>query len=235
MNGIAIIPARGGSKRVPRKNLRELLGRPMMQWPIQTALALSEVTEVIVSTDDDEIASLALKLGATVDGRRPSVLSEDHTPTAPVISYEISRYSARVSPPDFVVVLYPTSVFVGDHDLRMMLNRLQDDVKRVQMVMTACEYPAPIERAWKFTTGDLATPMHPDSRNRQSQDYSKRYYDVGQAYVSTATAWLEINDGATVPTALHLLPTSRAWDINTDEDMDVAEALLRNQQERSRA
>lgn len=226
MTGIAVIPARGGSKRIPRKNLRDLLGRPMMHWPIQAALAIPEVAEVIVSTDDDEIAGLAEGLGASVSGRRPKRLSEDEVPTAPVITYEISKYSERAAQPEFVVVLYPTSVFITSHDLSQMLKRLQDEVHKVQMVMAVCEFPAPIERAWRITDGDLGVPVYPGNRNRQSQEFSKTYYDVGQAYVSSAGAWFAIEDGKPFPTAMHELPVSGAWDINTDDDLLVAEALL---------
>ena len=229
MSGIAIIPARGGSKRVPRKNLRQILGRPMLERPINAALATQEVAEVIVSTDDDEVAALAENLGARVEGRRPEDLSQDHTPTAPVISYEIMKYAQRGKLPDFVIVLYPTSIFITDVDLSEMLKRLQTGSGQVQMVMTASEFPAPVERAWLIDEGDLGIPIDPGSRNRQSSEFRKHYFDAGQAYVSTAEAWQDIDKGKALPTALYVLPPSRSWDINTNDDLLIAEVLMQYQ------
>lgn len=227
MSGIVVIPARGGSKRVPRKNLKLIGGRPMLGWPIGEALALEEVSEVIVSTDDDDIASLAQKLGASVHGRRPRHLCEDDTPTAPVITYEVEGFTHRNQAPDFVVVLYPTSIFITSQEISQMLRYLPVEGDGVQMVMTAIEFPAPIERAWRVRDGMLGEPLDPDSRNRQSQEFEKSYYDAGQAYVSTIGAWSDIAAGRPVPTALYILPPSRAWDINTHDDFLVAEALLK--------
>lgn len=229
MNGIAIIPARGGSKRVPRKNLRDLLGRPMMQWPIQAALALPEVAEVIVSTDDDEIAELAKGLGASVYGRRPGHLSKDHVPTAPVIAHEIAKQSERAGQPEFVMVLYPTSIFITGVDLSAMVKRLRTSNGQVRMVMTASEFPAPVERAWLKDEGDMGIPLDPGSRNRQSSEFRKHYFDAGQAYVSSSEAWQDIDKGRRVATALYVLPRSRSWDINTNDDLLIAEVLMQLQ------
>lgn len=226
MTGLAIIPARGGSKRIPRKNLLDIAGRPMLDRPITAARDTQGVTEVIVSTDDDEIAELATALGATVPGRRPGHLSADDTPTAPVIAHEVERFTKVNGRPGFVIVLYPTSIFVTSADLDAMVGRLARPDSPVQMVMTVTAYPAPIERAWTIAGDDIGVVADPSSRNRQSQEFREYFYDVGQAYVSAADAWHRVDQGLPVSTALHVLPPWKSWDINTPDDFTMAEILL---------
>jgi pseudaminic acid cytidylyltransferase len=227
VTGLAIIPARGGSKRIPRKNLLDIAGRPMLDRPITAARDAQGVADVIVSTDDDEIADLATELGATVPGRRPDHLAADDTPTAPVIAHEVERFTQVNGRPDFVIVLYPTSIFVTSADLDAMVARLARPDSPVQMVMTVTSYPAPIERAWTIAGDDIGVVADPSSRNRQSQEFREHFYDAGQAYVSTADAWLKVDQGLVVSTALHVLPPWRSWDINTPDDFTMAEILLR--------
>lgn len=226
MGGVVIIPARGGSKRVPRKNLLRIGGRPMLAWPISAAQSISEVDRIIVSTDDDEIAQLANQLGADASRRRPGFLAQDETPTAPVIVHEVNQYTQRISVPDFVIVLYPTSIFTETSDLSAMLTRLRRSDNPVQMVLSATVYPAPIERAWRLTDLDVGSPINPETRNIQSPTYESHFYDNGQAYVSGIEAWSMIEAGQPVTTALHVLPPSRAWDINTFDDLAIAEILF---------
>ena len=226
MGGIVIIPARGGSKRIPRKNLLPIGGHPMLEWPISTAKQLDDIDRIIVSTDDEEISQLAHQLGADSSQRRPDHLARDSTPTAPVIVHEINQYSRRFKVPEFVIVLYPTSIFIEVTDLHAMLNRLKDPQDPVQMVMSATPYPAPIERAWRLIDSDVGAPIAPRTRNIQSPAYENTYYDNGQAYVSGIDAWTMLHEGLPVNTALHLLPSFRAWDINTMEDLEIAEILF---------
>jgi pseudaminic acid cytidylyltransferase len=226
MSGIVIIPARGGSKRIPRKNLLKIAGVPMLARPIQSGLATPGVDAVLVSTDDDEIAEVATGLGASVRGRRPSSLAADETPTAPVVAYEVDQFRLENAEPEFVIVMYPTSVFISEVDLGRMLKRLRRTENPVDMILTATPYPAPIERAWRVMDGDVGVAATASTRNRQSQEFKEHFYDVGQAYVSRADTWARIHDGAEVRTALDILPSWKAWDINTPDDLKIAETLL---------
>ena len=200
----------------------------MIERPITAARSATGVSHVIVSTDDDDIAELALGLGAVVDGRRPDNLAADDTPTAPVVVHEVERFREGNEPPSFVVVLYPSSIFVDSADLDRMIRRLNSSECPVQMVMTATKYPAPIERAWLLGERDLGVVANPSTRNQQSQAFPEHYYDVGQAYVSSPRAWHSLSEGGTVPTALHVLPPWKSWDINTPDDFAMAEVLLRH-------
>lgn len=198
----------------------------MLDRPITAARATRDIVEVIVSTDDDEIAAMATALGASVLGRRPDHLATDQTPTAPVVEYEVRKYSEVNGLPDFLIVLYPTSVFITSADLDTMVSRLGQQNEPVQMVMTVAAYPAPIERAWSITKNDIGVIADPANRNVQSQDFRERFFDVGQAYVSKIHTWGEIQQGRDVATALHILPMWRAWDINSQDDFRIAELLL---------
>jgi len=198
----------------------------MIERPIRVAQSTPGLAHVIVSTDDDEIAELALGLGARVHGRRPANLAADDTPTAPVIAYEVERYCEGNEPPTFLVVMYPSSIFIDSVDLNRMIRRLSNAEYPAQMVMTVTKYPAPIERAWLQGEQDLGVVANPSTRNQQSQAFQEHYYDVGQAYVSTPSAWRSISEGRTLPTALHILPPWKSLDINTPEDFELAEILL---------
>ena len=225
MKGIAIIPARGGSKRIPRKNLLWSGERPMIERPIRAAYETGLVSEVIVSTDDDDIAGLAEKCGASTFSKRPKDLSDDQTTTAPVINYELNEFFERGGSLDFVMVLYPTSIFVSSDDLTNMSERLVETQNPVEMVMTATKYPAPIERRWTLRSNGIGEQVDPNSRNRNSDSFPEFFYDAGQAYVSTIEAWTKIQRNEVLATALHVLPASRAWDINVPDDVIVANAL----------
>ena len=226
MGGIVVIPARGGSKRIPRKNLLPIGGRPMLEWPISTAKQLDDIDRIIVSTDDDEIAHLAKRLGVDSSRRRPDSLAQDNTPTAPVIVHEIEQHTQIAEAPDFTIVLYPTSIFIEVSVIQQMLRRLTETANPVQMVMCVTAFPAPIERAWKVNGADIGIPVDTSSRNIQSPDYEYSYYDNGQAYVSTGDAWSLISKNQPVATALHRLDASRSWDINTPDDLEIANLLF---------
>jgi len=225
MKGIAVIPARGGSKRIPKKNLLVTGGRPMIERPIRAAYESGLISDVLVSTDDDDIARLAEKCGASIFEQRPKELSGDQTTTAPVIIHELDGFFQRGGNTDFVAVLYPTSIFISGADLITMANRLFETRYPVEMVMTATKYPAPIERRWHLHPNGVGEQVDPNSRNKNSDSFPESFYDAGQAYVSVIDAWTKIERGTDVATALHVLPASRAWDINVPDDVIVATAL----------
>lgn len=197
----------------------------MIDRPISAAYETGLVSDVIVSTDDDDIAELAERCGASIYSKRPRDLSADQTTTAPVINHELNEFFERGGSSEFVVVLYPTSIFVSSYDLVKMCGRLTDPQWPVEMVMTATKYPAPIERRWTLRPNGIAEQVNPDSRNRNSDSFPEFFYDAGQAYVSTVNAWTKIQHNEVLATALHVLPASRAWDINVPDDIIVANAL----------
>lgn len=227
MGGVVIIPARGGSKRIPRKNLERLNGKTMLERVISTAHSISGISAVVVSTDDPEIAEYSKAHGAQINGLRPAHLANDESPTAPVIVYELSELSNLMEGLEFVVVMYPTSVFIKGSQIDLMVRKYQSDIATVDMVMTVAEYPAPIERSWILREGGIGEELFPGNRNKQSQEFQKCFYDVGQTYVSSMSAWSDLNKGMPVRTSLFLIDDP-VVDINSPTDLKLADAIIRS-------
>ena len=227
MGGIVVIPARGGSKRIPRKNLLPLNGRTMIERVISTAKSVTDVSTVLVSTDDQEIARYAREVGAITNGLRPPQLADDESPTAPVIEYELSKLPVPIGRPDFVVVMYPTSIFVDASQINQMVRTFLSQAEQVDMVMTVAEFPAPIERSWRSSKAGIGEEIYPGNRNKQSQDFEKHFYDVGQAYVSNESAWSLIKQDLPVRTSLFLMEDP-VVDINNPRDLALADAIIQS-------
>lgn len=220
---VAIIPARGGSKRIPRKNVRPISGRPLIAWAIDSALQSGEFEKVIVSTDDDEIADIALACGADVPFRRPIELADDFTPTIPVIAHAIETLRAQDLVVDEVCCIYPGAIFVTPTDLtraRQLLHAVPD----ADYVMAVVEYAHPIQRALAIAPSGLTIPVAAEHKLTRTQDLPPRYFDAGQFYWGHARAWIEaipVHERA----AAYVLKRSQAVDIDTNDDWFLAERL----------
>ena len=221
MSAVAIIPARGGSKRIPFKNGREFCGRPMLAWPIAAARESGLFDRIVVSTDDARLAELARAEGAEVPFLRDTSLADDHTGTTVVIADAVTRLGLAPHTP--VACLYPTAAFTTADDLREAARRLDDGAT---WVFAAAEFPAPIDRAYIRTVTGFSARW-PDAMPMRSQDLPAAYYDAGQFYMAHAATWTtpgaRVWDGADAI----VLPRLRAVDVDTPSDWDVAEALFR--------
>jgi len=222
---IAIIPARAGSKRIPRKNIKLFCGKPMIAWSIEAALESGCFDQVVVSTDDAEIADVARLHGAQVPFMRPAALSDDHTGTTAVVAHAIDWFAAQGQIPVQVCCLYATAPFVSVDDLRAGLNMLTDSGADYSFSVTS--YASPIQRAIRITPAGRVEMFNPEHFNTRSQDLEDAYHDAGQFYWGKASAWLEnkmIFSPASVPV---LLPRHRVQDIDTHDDWMRAEWLFR--------
>lgn len=230
---IAVIPARGGSKRIPRKNIKPFCGKPMIGWSIEAAQASSCFDHIVVSTDDAEIAEVAKQLGAEVPFMRPPELSGDHTGTTAVIAHAIDWFASQGQVPDKVCCLYATAPFVTADDLRRGLTVLTKS--GCDYAFTVTSYAFPIQRAIRMTKTGRVEMFNPEHFNTRSQDLEEAYHDAGQFYWGQTEAWQEeriIFCPASVPV---LLPRHRVQDIDTPEDWVRAEWLFKAmQQERLR-
>lgn len=219
---IAVIPARGGSKRIPRKNIRPFLGVPLIVRPIATLLESNLFDHVVVSTEDDEIAEIAEAAGAWVPFRRSVELADDHTPTVPVILDAIEKVEAITGRAvGEVCVTYPAAVFMTVDHLTGARRLAQDD--RIDIVMTAAEFPAPIMRAWRQTPDGSAEMVWPEHRNTRSQDLEPAFYDAGQFYWWAAEAHIRLKTGLDPSVGLLVLDPSIVQDIDTEVDWAEAE------------
>lgn len=222
---LAVIPARGGSKRIPRKNIRPFAGRPMIAWSIEAAIRSACFDRILVSTDDEEIAETARAAGAEVPFQRPASLSDDHTGTIPVIAHATEWQQAQGQPPTEVCCIYATAPFVRPEDIRAGLQALQERDARYAFSVTS--YPSPIQRALRLTPSGRVAMFQPEFFNTRSQDLEPAFHDAAQFYWGRAEAWLQglpIFSADAMPV---LLPRHRVQDIDTPEDWERAEWMFR--------
>ena len=219
---VAIIPARGGSKRIPGKNIRPFLGVPLLARTVAILRASQVFDRIVVSTYDDDIAAVAEQAGAEVPFRRPAELADDHTGTAAVVRQSIRQLEefsgGRLSQ---VCCVYPAAVLVTPDDLRDGLGLL--DEHPTDRIMTGVSFPHPILRAYRVdaTTG-LASMIWPEHRMSRSQDLEEAYHDAGQFYWAHRDVWLD-EDAAKRRTRILTLPRWQVQDIDTLEDWQRAE------------
>lgn len=225
---IAVIPARGGSKRIPRKNIKEFCGKPMIAWSIEAAKNSGCFEHIIVSTDDDEIAEVAVRYGAEVPFRRPEKLADDYTGTLPVMRHAVEWLSEHNAPVDYACCLYATAPFVSPCDLQKGWKQIQQI--KCSYVFSVTSYAFPIQRAIRITHNKRVEMYYPEYFNSRSQDLEEAWHDAGQFYWGTAQAWMDeqpIFNQDSVPVKL---PRHRVQDVDTPEDWTRAEWLFRAMQ-----
>jgi len=220
---LAVVPARGGSKRIPRKNLREFGGKPIIAWSIEAARASACFDRVVVSTDDAEIAEVARSFGAETPFVRPAELSDDRTGTLPVVRHAAQMCGAAAG--DLVCCIYATAPFVRAVDLRAGLEALLSS--GADYAFSVASYAFPIQRAIRRTLDGRVEMFDPAQFQTRSQDLEEAWHDAGQFYWGKAEAWraeLPIFARRSVPV---VLPRHRVQDIDTPEDWTRAEWLFR--------
>ena len=226
---IAVIPARGGSKRIPRKNIRPFLGKPIIAWPIEAARDSGLFDHIIVSTDDEEIASVARQWGAEVPFLRPAALADDHTGTMPVVAHAVRWALEHNWPADPVCCIYATAPFVTPDDLRKGHELLLQTGKA--HVFSVAPFPYPIQRALRITEDGGIKMFQPEHFHSRSQDLEQAWHDAGQFYWSRAQAVLQDIPIFSEQASPVKLPPHRVQDIDTEEDWKRAEILMRILQE----
>lgn len=225
---LAVIPARGGSKRIPRKNIKMFCGKPMIVWSIEAALQSGCFDEVIVSTDDEEIAAVAQEAGAKVPFMRPRELADDYTGTIPVIRHAIQWFQSAEESVELVCCVYATAPFVRAEDIRRGLDTLLDT--GCDYAFSATTYAFPIQRAIRCTREGRVEMFYPEHFSTRSQDLEEAFHDAGQFYWGRAEAWL---DGRVIfgpGSAPIVLPRHRVQDIDTMEDWTRAEWMFKASQ-----
>jgi len=221
---LAIIPARGGSKRIPRKNIKPFAGKPMIAWSIEAALDSGWFDHIIVSTDDAEIAEVARAHGAEVPFMRPPELSDDHTGTIPVVAHAVGWMGQHVGTVEFACCLYATAPFVQAQDLRKGLDVLQGS--GAQYAFTVTNFAAPIQRSFRITGQQRIEMFNPAQFNTRSQDLEEAYHDAGQFYWGRAQAWLAATPLYSEFATPLVLPRYRVQDVDTQDDWIRAELMF---------
>lgn len=221
---VCVIPARGGSKRIPRKNIREFCGRPMIHWSIKAALDSGLFAHVLVSTDDQEIAAVANAHGAEVPFLRPTELADDRAGTVEAVAHAADWAAQRYGNVEALCCIYATAPFVSRGDLQKA-RRLLDEGEWAY-VFAAARFPAPVHRG--FTRGhDGAMQMlfleHAATR---SQDLPPVYHDAGQFYWARLDTWRKRQSIFGAQSTFVELPPWRVQDIDTLEDWVMAQHLF---------
>jgi pseudaminic acid cytidylyltransferase len=220
MRAIAIITARGGSKRIPRKNLRAFLGKPIIAYSIAAALESGLFDEVMVSTEDAEIAALATALGASVPFMRSAENASDHATTKDVLLEVIGRYAERGIIPDIACCIYPTAPFVTAEKLIAAFERQQQS--GADTVLPIARFSFPIWRSFRKET-DRISYNWPEFAPQRSQDVPPAYYDTGQFYFFRPAVLIEKNELVTDHTIGIEMSSLEVHDIDDEDDWDMAE------------
>lgn len=226
---IAVIPARGGSKRIPRKNIKEFCGKPMIAYSIEAALLSGCFDKVIVSTDDMEIAEVAKEYGAEVPFMRTEELSNDYAGTIPVIRHAVEWLIEEGFDPQLVCCLYATAPFITPEFLQQGLQQIQKT--GVAYAFTVTSYAFPIQRAIKINSKSGMEMFDPASLNTRSQDLEEAWHDAGQFYWGKVDAWLTEKAVFGAESSPIILPRHQVQDIDTPEDWVRAEWLFKAMQE----
>jgi pseudaminic acid cytidylyltransferase len=219
---IAIIPARGGSKRIPRKNIKNFCGKPMIAYAITAARTSGLFEHVVVSTDDNEIAKIARDLGAETPFVRPDELANDFTATVPVIAHAIVACKGLGWNFEHVCCIYPSVPFIQIDDLNGALKLLKSSQSEYCFPIT--EFPSVIQRALKLLSDGKIQLFYPDYEKTRTQDIEAAYYDAGQFYWGSVVAWLN-NSKILSNGRGYVIPNWRVIDIDTDSDWQRAERM----------
>jgi len=222
---IVVIPARGGSKRIPLKNIKPFYGKPMIAWSIEAAKACGLFDHIIVSTDDADIARIAVQYGAEVPFERPAKLSDDFTGTGAVVKHALEWCIENIGPVDFVCTLYATAPFIKSQDIITGFELLK--AGDCQMTFTVTSFPFPIQRAVKIASDGSVSMFQPENFSARSQDLESAYHDAGQLYWATTNAVLQDLSAFSKIAKAQILPRHQVQDIDTQEDWDRAELMYK--------
>lgn len=222
---IAVIPARGGSKRIPRKNIKSFCGKPMIAWSIEVAKSSGLFDHIIVSTDDEEIAETAKKYGAEVPFIRPAELSDDFVGTGAVVKHTVEWVIKNLNRPEYVCTIYATAPFIRKLDLVNGFNLLIEEGS--QLAFTVTSFPFPIQRAVKINNKQRVSMFQPEHYMSRSQDLEDAYHDAAQFYWAETNAVLNDVSAFSLDATALILPRYRVQDIDTLEDWKRAEHLFK--------
>ena len=230
MSSVAIITARGGSRRIPRKNVRPFLGKPILLYSVEAALAAGIFEEVMVSTDDAEIAEIGGRAGASVPFLRSAETAGDYASTDDVIREVLLDYRARGQEFDSFCCIYPTAPFVTAQKLRDAMEMLET----AESVMPVVPFSYPVQRGLRLDEQGHLGYRWPQYAACRSQDLEKIYHDCGQIYACRTEAFFREGTTDTKNMVPMILPELEVQDIDTMEDWAIAEVKYEKMLERNR-
>jgi len=231
---LCVIPARGGSKRIPRKNIKQFHGKPIIAYSIEAAIDSECFDKIIVSTDDQEIASIARDYGAETPFIRPGVLADDHTGSDDVIRHAIRWYQNLSQEVEYACCIYATAPFVSYVDIQRGLELLIETNK--DFAYSVAEFSFPIQRAVRIKPDENGVePFNSKNMGVRSQDLETAYHDAGQFYWGKACAYIEDRSFYSSQTIPIVLPSYRVQDIDTIDDWRRAELMYQTYLEKGQS
>ena len=227
MKRIVIIPARGGSKRIQKKNIKSFCGKPIISYPIKAIIESKLFDKIHVSTDDKKVVEVVNKLGVNVDFFRPKSLSDDFTTIVPVVKYVVDRYKKMNQNFNEVWVILPCSPLLKSSDL-IEASSLFNKNKISKSLMSVTEYPVPVEWAFKKDNKGNLKPLNEGAFKIRSQDLEKKYYDAGMFYIYSEKHILNTDyNGSDTNIIPYVIDKGSAIDIDDNEDWIIAEKLFK--------
>ena len=220
---LAVIPARGGSKRIHKKNIKEFCGKPIIAWSIEAAIESRCFDRIVVSTDDEEIAEVAKKYGAEVPFIRPPELSDDYTGTSSVVKHAIKWFETKNLYFEQICCIYATAPFITANEIRKGLEILIKTNNEYAISVTS--FPYPIQRAMRIKDNNLEMIV-PKNAMTRSQDLEETYHDAGQFYWGLPIVWESDKPLFSHKICPIPLPRYRVQDIDTLEDWIRAEFMF---------
>ncbi|WP_340676721.1 pseudaminic acid cytidylyltransferase [Paraglaciecola sp.] len=220
---LAVIPARGGSKRIPHKNIKKFAGKPLIAYSIEAAQQCGLFEHIWVSTDDEQIAEVALRYGAQVPFMRPAELSDDFIGTTPVIRHAIEYCREHFSLPDYCCGIYATAPFLQVEYLQQGFDKLSQTRDKF-FAFSCTTFTFPVQRAL-IQQGSGVTPMYPEFIAKRSQDLAEAYHDAGQFYWGRSEGFLSHKTMFSEDAIPIVLPRYLVQDIDTPEDWQRAELM----------
>lgn len=224
MSSVAIITARGGSKRIPRKNVKEFCGRPIIEYSINAALNSGIFDEIMVSTDDKEIADISVKCGAEIPFMRSEKTSNDHASTADVLKEVLEKYEESGRNFEYACCIYPTAPFITSEKLKRAMDILIE--QNADTVMPVVAYSFPPQRAVVIENG-IIKPRYPEFQACRSQDLETIYHDCGQFYFISVKAFKESGKLIGNNTVPIIVDETEVQDIDNITDWKIAEMKYR--------
>lgn len=221
---VAIIPARGGSKRIPRKNIKSFCGKPMILWTLEKLQEFKIFDRIIVSTDDEEIAAISREAGVDVPFMRPDELADDFATTAVVLEHAIEWLAKNDIAYDYACCAYPTSVFVTEDALKAGLRAVEEE--QYDSAMAVCSFSYPIQRSLSVNDAGCLEFMQPDFALARSNDLPEAFHDAAMFYWLNASVFLKTKTILGEKTAPVYVSRKHVVDIDTAEDFDFAESLF---------
>lgn len=221
---LCVIPARGGSKRIPRKNIRFFAGKPMISYAIEAARQCGLFHHIIVSTEDNEIAGVAEKLGAEIPFRRPENLADDYTGTNDVVAHAIAACERLGYNSEWVCCIYPAVPFICSDDIKQAYELLKN-ASHIEYSFPVAQFPSVIQRALRRNPSGVMESFYPEYETARTQDLEEAFHDAGQFYWGRRESWSKNprihNSGIGL-----VIPSWRVVDIDTPQDWERAERIF---------